>query len=111
MTYPGSSSAETDQAAIPPEANRASIRRPTPQDGAAASDRQDTIQSLENLASSGRPLAELLEHAKHLLRASNPDPNGLIAACLSRDVRLCPDRRSFRVTRAAGCAARRIGLD
>jgi hypothetical protein len=75
MTYPGSSSAETDQAAIPPEANRASIRRPTPQDGAAASDRQDTIQSLENLASSGRPLAELLEDAKHLLRASNPDPN------------------------------------
>ena len=72
MTYPESSSAETDQALIPPEANRASFRRPTPQDGAAANDRQDTI---ENLAVSDRPLAELLEEAKHLVAGSNPVPN------------------------------------
>src|SRR5262249_44713008 len=49
--------------------------RPAPQDGAAANVRQDAIQSLENLASSGHPLAELLEEAKQLVGASNPEPN------------------------------------
>jgi hypothetical protein len=80
MTFPASSSAETYQATIPAEADRASIppdadSKPTPQDGVAANVPQDAIESLENLASRDRPLAELLDEAKRLLDTSNPEPN------------------------------------
>ena len=79
MTFPASSSAEAYQASIRAEADPPSIpphadSKPTPQDGAAANVRQDALESLENLASSDRPLSELLDEAKRLLDSSNPEP-------------------------------------
>jgi hypothetical protein len=80
MTHPDSTSAETPQVAIPADTDPASTppnfhSHPAPRGGAVAGVRQEAIQSLENLASSDRPLSELLEEAKQLVGAINPNPN------------------------------------
>jgi len=82
MTQSESSSAETHQVAIAAEASGPNPPQTNselgPRDVTAANVRQSAIQSLENLASSKRPLAELLDEAKELLGSSKREPSGTI---------------------------------
>jgi len=78
MTHPASSSVATHEAAIGVETNPVltdDYSKPASQDSTAANIRQDAIQSLENFATTGHPLAELLERAKQLIGAGKPEPN------------------------------------
>jgi len=117
MTDPASSSTEAHQETIPAETNPPSTQtpnaysKPAPQDIAAANVRQDPIQSLENLASSGRPLAELLEDAKQLLDASNAESNATARGKseINEEVRQAEieqERSSGRLNRRAEIAGR-----
>ena len=83
MTYPGElrrttyhplNSAATNAAPVAAEP----YSHATPHGVAAADVRQEAIQSLEDLASSGRSLAELLEEAKRLVSPGKPEPNVMI---------------------------------
>ena len=90
MTFPALSSTEAYPPPTPGEANPASVpadadSKPTPQDGAAVNVRKRAIQSLENLGSSDRPLAELLDEAKRLLDSSNPEPSLMARATSDRN--------------------------
>src|SRR5215469_6657572 len=80
--------------------------QPTPQDGAAANAREDAIQSLEGLGSSGRPLSELLEEAKRLVNASN----GEVTACAKSEANEKPRLAEIAQERSGGQLNLRAGL-
>ena len=66
--------AETNPASSLPEPDR----KRAPQGIVAAVVRQDTVQLLEKWASSGRPLAEVLEDTKRLLTTGAPHPDVMV---------------------------------